>query len=78
MCDPVTKRAGRGAAACGARNGGRMRLSERDKLVLQRSFATLLWFGLLCWALSYSFWLGLAVSLYFTLLRRFPDKLLKF
>jgi hypothetical protein len=78
MYDPVTKRAGRGAAADEARAGGEMRLTERDKLVLQRSFAALLWFGLLGWALYYSFWLGLAVSLYFALQRRFSDKLWKF
>jgi hypothetical protein len=55
-----------------------MSLTERDRLVLRRSFATLLWFGLLSWALYYSFWLGLAVTLYFTLLRRFHDKLWNF
>ena len=78
MCDPATKRAGRGEADGGARGGVGMRLTERDKLVLQRSFAALLWFGILCWALYYSYWLGLAVAVYFALLRRYSDRLLRF
>lgn len=39
-----------------------MRVTERDRLVLKQSLVTLLWLGLLLWAISYSTWLGLAVS----------------
>ena len=41
-----------------------MRLTERDRLVLGRSFTVLVWLGVLCWALHYSFWLGAAFSFY--------------
>ena len=41
-----------------------MKMTERDRLVLGKSLRFLLWFGLLLWALSYSFWLGLAFSMY--------------
>jgi hypothetical protein len=43
-----------------------MKMTGRDKLVLVKSARFLLWFGLLCWALSYSFWLGLAFIVYAT------------
>ena len=44
-----------------------MKMTERDRLVLVQSARFLLWFGLLCWTLAYSFWLGLAFSLYVAL-----------
>ena len=39
-----------------------MRFTERDKLVLKKSLAMLVWLGLICWAVSYSMLLALAVS----------------
>ncbi|HEX8557291.1 MAG TPA: hypothetical protein VF668_04270 [Pyrinomonadaceae bacterium] len=47
-----------------------MRLTERDRLVLARALTFLPWFGLLCWSLSYSFWLGAALALYVNFDRR--------
>ena len=47
-----------------------MKVTEREKLVLAQSARFLMWFGLLCWALSYSFWLGLAFTLYVTFYNR--------
>ncbi|HKG15250.1 MAG TPA: hypothetical protein VKB12_18140 [Pyrinomonadaceae bacterium] len=41
-----------------------MKITGRDKLVLAASARVLLWLVLLCWALSYSFWLGAAFSIY--------------
>ena len=43
-----------------------MKMSERDRLVLDKSIRFLLWFGLLLWTLSYSFWLALAFTAYTT------------
>jgi hypothetical protein len=40
-----------------------LKLTERDRLVLTKSLVMLVWFGLLCRAISYSIWLGLAVSI---------------
>ena len=48
-----------------------MKLTERDRAVLVKSSVMLLWLGLLCWALYYSFWLGLAFSLYIAFDRTF-------
>jgi hypothetical protein len=44
-----------------------MKMTERDRHVLVQSARFLLWFGVLGWALSYSFWLGAAFSLYVAL-----------
>lgn len=41
-----------------------MKLTEHDRYVLVQSARVLLWFGLLGWALHYSFWLGGAFSAY--------------
>jgi hypothetical protein len=43
-----------------------MKLTERDRLVLVKSLRFLLWFGLLLWALPYSFRLGLAFTVCIT------------
>ena len=43
-----------------------MKLTERDKHVLVESARMLMWIGLLCWTLYYSFWLGLAFVVYIT------------
>jgi hypothetical protein len=43
-----------------------MKLTQRDRLVLVKSLRFLLWFGLLLWALSYSFRPGLAFTVYVT------------
>ena len=42
-------------------------MTERDKHVLVQSLKVLLWFGLLGWALAYSFWLAAAFSIYVAL-----------
>jgi hypothetical protein len=57
-----------------------MKLTGRDGLVLVESLRVLLWLGLLCWALSYSFWLGLAFVTYVTFYRKlglYPAESLK-
>lgn len=41
-----------------------MKMTERDRFVLMQSAKIILWFGLFSWALHYSFWLGMAFSLY--------------
>ena len=54
-----------------------MRLTERDKLVLTESFTGLLWLGMLGWAWSYSYWLGMAFGVYIhldrTVLRKYRE-----
>jgi hypothetical protein len=51
-----------------------MRLTDRDRLVLVRSLTFLPWFGLLCWALFYSFWLGAAFLLFVNFDRKYFSK----